>query len=198
MEPIFCILVGLFFSASIYLMLSSHLVRILLGVSIFGNAVNLLIFTAGRLTGPAPPVLAQARHGTVETLGEAVAKGHTGAGAAATAVQPTAADATSTAVDAHGAASGGGSVIDGFSPVDTGGSDTVQAMAQAAGTVTDALGGTANPLPQALILTAIVISFSIFAFLLVLTLRAYQSLDTDNVDDMQVAEGGSVRPPLGY
>ena len=56
MEAIFSLVVGLFFAASIYLMLSSHLVRILLGVSIFGNAVNLMIFTAGRLGGPAPPV----------------------------------------------------------------------------------------------------------------------------------------------
>ena len=55
-----------------------------------------------------------------------------------------------------------------------------------------------NPLPHVLILTAIVISFSIFAFLLVLTFRAYQSMDTDNIDDMRVAEGDPVRPPLGY
>lgn len=48
--------------------------------------------------------------------------------------------------------------------------------------------GIANPLPQALILTAIVISFSLFAFLLVLSYRAYQSLDTINTDEMRVAE----------
>jgi multicomponent Na+:H+ antiporter subunit C len=48
--------------------------------------------------------------------------------------------------------------------------------------------GIANPLPQALILTAIVISFSLFAFLLVLAYRAYQSLDTIDTDDMRVAE----------
>lgn len=46
----------------------------------------------------------------------------------------------------------------------------------------------ANPLPQALILTAIVISFSLFSFLLVLAYRAYQSLDTVDTDEMRDAE----------
>ncbi len=81
---------------------------------------------------------------------------------------------------------------------DTAGDQTARSLAEALGHATDALGGTANPLPQALILTAIVISFSIFAFLLVLTFRAYQSMETDNVDDMRIAEGDAVRPPLGY
>jgi multicomponent Na+:H+ antiporter subunit C len=58
---------------------------------------------------------------------------------------------------------------------------------------------TANPLPQALVLTAIVISFSLFAFLLVLAYRAYEELDTDNTDDMRLAEpDGEPRPPLNY
>ena len=48
--------------------------------------------------------------------------------------------------------------------------------------------GYANPLPQALILTAIVISFSLFAFLLVLTYRAYQEFETVNTDKMRDAE----------
>ena len=48
--------------------------------------------------------------------------------------------------------------------------------------------GIANPLPQALILTAIVISFSLFAFLLVLTYRAYQEFQTVDTDDMRDAE----------
>jgi multicomponent Na+:H+ antiporter subunit C len=57
----------------------------------------------------------------------------------------------------------------------------------------------ANPLPQALILTAIVISFSFFAFLLVLSWRAYSTLGTDNTDEMRVAEpDGAPLPPLGY
>ncbi|MBO6782459.1 MAG: Na+/H+ antiporter subunit C [Alphaproteobacteria bacterium] len=56
--------------------------------------------------------------------------------------------------------------------------------------------GIANPLPQALILTAIVISFSLFAFLLVLSYRAYQSLDTIDTDDMRVAEPHAETLPM--
>jgi multicomponent Na+:H+ antiporter subunit C len=56
--------------------------------------------------------------------------------------------------------------------------------------------GIANPLPQALILTAIVISFSLFAFLLVLTYRAYQSLDTIDTDEMRIAEPKSDAPAM--
>lgn len=48
--------------------------------------------------------------------------------------------------------------------------------------------GIANPLPQALILTAIVISFSLFSFLLVLAYRAYQTFDTVDTDVMREAE----------
>jgi multicomponent Na+:H+ antiporter subunit C len=46
----------------------------------------------------------------------------------------------------------------------------------------------ANPLPQALILTAIVISFSLTAFALVLTYRAYVAMRTIDVDAMRLAE----------
>lgn len=125
MEALFSILIGIFFAAAVYLMLSKFLVRILLGVAILGNAVNLLLFTAGRIVREVPPII------------------------------PAGAD--------H------------------------QVML------------TANPLPQALILTAIVISFSFFAFLLVLSYRAFQDLRTDNANEMRVAEpvADSV-PPTGY
>ncbi len=43
---------------------------------------------------------------------------------------------------------------------------------------------TADPLPQALILTAIVISFGVVAFALVLVHRVYQVLGTDDLDDL--------------
>jgi multicomponent Na+:H+ antiporter subunit C len=46
----------------------------------------------------------------------------------------------------------------------------------------------ANPLPQALILTAIVIGFGLLAFALVLAYRAYETLDTVDTDAMRVAE----------
>ncbi|MCM3239568.1 Na(+)/H(+) antiporter subunit C [Heyndrickxia oleronia] len=46
-----------------------------------------------------------------------------------------------------------------------------------------------DPVPQALILTAIVISFGVTAFFLVLAYRAYQELGTDNVDKLRGSEG---------
>jgi len=125
MEPLFAILIGLFFAAAVYLMLSKHTVRILLGIVLLGNAVNLTLFTAGRLTREVPPIIPA-------------------------------------------------------------GMDELPA-------------GAANPLPQALILTAIVISFSFFAFLLVLTYRAYQELGTDDTDEMRLAEPRDEQlPPMGY
>ena len=125
MDALFAILCGLFFAAAIYLMLSRHIIRILLGVSLLGNAVNLLLFTAGRLTRIDPPIIA-----------------------ADSAVLPLAA---------------------------------------------------ANPLPQALILTAIVISFSFFAFFLVLAYRAFQELSTDDTHTMRFAEpADEPPPPAGY
>jgi len=42
-----------------------------------------------------------------------------------------------------------------------------------------------DPLPQALILTAIVISFGVTSFFLVLAYRAYQELGTDNMDNLR-------------
>ncbi len=46
----------------------------------------------------------------------------------------------------------------------------------------------ANALPQALILTAIVIGFGLLAFALALMLRAYRTLGTLNSDEMRDAE----------
>jgi len=43
----------------------------------------------------------------------------------------------------------------------------------------------ADPLPQALILTAIVIGFGVLAFALVLIHRAYQTVGTDDLDDLK-------------
>ena len=43
----------------------------------------------------------------------------------------------------------------------------------------------ADPLPQALILTAIVIAFGVLAFAVVLIHRAYNILQTDNLDQMK-------------
>ena len=125
METALAGLVTAFFAVSIYLLLSRHVIRMLLGAALLSNAVNLLIFTAGRLTREVPPIIA----------------------------------------------------ADQYVP------------AQA----------TANPLPQALVLTAIVIAFSFFAYLLVLSYRAYQDLETDNTQEMRLAEPENESPPpLGY
>ena len=120
METPLILLDGFFFAAAIYLMLSRHIVRILIGVALLGNAVNLLLFVAGRVTREVPPVIAS---------GDALSA------------------------------------------------------------------GAANPLPQALILTAIVISFSFFAFLMVLGYRAWQTLETDDTTGMRFAEPEETAAP---
>lgn len=46
----------------------------------------------------------------------------------------------------------------------------------------------ADPLPQALILTAIVIGFGVQAFAIVLFKRAYQAVNTDDLDKMKATD----------
>jgi multicomponent Na+:H+ antiporter subunit C len=47
----------------------------------------------------------------------------------------------------------------------------------------------ADPLPQALVLTAIVIGFGVIAFTLVMAQRAYRVSGTDDLDDMKEDPG---------
>ena len=54
--------------------------------------------------------------------------------------------------------------------------------------LTDGVSTYTDPLPQALVLTAIVISFGLLAFALVLVFRAYRALGTLDSDAMRVAE----------
>ncbi len=118
-------LVAIMFSITIYLLLSRYIIRMLLGVVLLGNSVNLSLFVSGRIDPIAPPLIP-----------------------AGLKVPP-------------------------------------QAIA--------------NPVPQALVLTAIVISFSFFVFLLVLAYRAYQDLETDDTMEMRVAEPEDEGlPPLGF
>lgn len=125
MDYVMAMLVGLFIAVGVYLLLSRSVIRMLIGMTIFGNGVNLLIFTSGRLMRDV------------------------------TAIVPPGLDVPA--------------------------------------------GPIANPLPQALILTAIVIGFSMFSFLLVLAFRAYSSLDADNTDNMRLAEPERApQPPLSY
>jgi multicomponent Na+:H+ antiporter subunit C len=46
----------------------------------------------------------------------------------------------------------------------------------------------ADPLPQALILTAIVIGFGVLAFALVLAKRTYEAVRTDDLDEMKTTD----------
>lgn len=114
MEIILAIVSGTLFAASFYLLLRRNLLRFIIGLIILGNAVNLLIFTMGRLTREVPPVIPK-----------------------------------------------GQKVIE---------------------------GAYANPLPQALILTAIVISFGLLAFTLVLVYRNYSVSKTIDADKLTASE----------
>lgn len=114
MEVILAIVSGVLFAASFYLLMRRNLLRFVIGLIILGNAVNLLIFTMGRLTRDNPPVIPEGQE------------------------LPT-------------------------TPY-------------------------ANPLPQALILTAIVISFGLLVFALVLVFRNYLTTGTLDADTLDAAE----------
>ena len=114
MDSILAIAVGILVACAVFLILARDLIRIMLGLAILSNAANLLIFTSGRVTRDAPPIVPE--------------------------------------------------------------------------NVKVPEGVIANPLPQALILTAIVIGFSLLAFALVLSYRAYATMRTVDVDAMRLAE----------
>jgi multicomponent Na+:H+ antiporter subunit C len=120
METLCAGLVGVMIAASIYLILDRNLIRFIFGLILASNAINLLIFTVGRLDSQRPPLIPNS----------------------ATAVQE---------------------------PF-------------------------ANALPQALILTAIVIGFALLSFVFVLFYRAYQELGTVDTKQMRVAEAPTNDP----
>jgi multicomponent Na+:H+ antiporter subunit C len=101
------------FGCGLYMVLSRQLVRLLLGLSLVTNAVNLMIFQAGRIRSVQPPLIPEG----AERLGES-----------------------------------------------------------------------ADPLPQALILTAIVIGFALIVVLASLALRAYRGHGTLRSDEIRSAE----------
>src|SRR3990170_2415297 len=102
MQALLSIVVGGLFAAGLYLMLRRSIVKLVIGLGLIGNAVNLLIFTVSGVTRGRHPIVPEG------------------------------------------------------------------ALAPA--------GAVADPLPQALILTAIVISFGVLAFAVVLIQRAYQTV----------------------
>ena len=57
MEAIVSILIGLMTASGVYLILRSHTFPIVLGISMLGYAINLLLFVSGRLTLNSAPLL---------------------------------------------------------------------------------------------------------------------------------------------
>jgi len=114
MEVLLPIVIGVLFAAGFYLMLRRSLMKVVIGVSLMTNAVNLVVFTAAGLSREGAPLLA---------AGESA-------------------------------------------PPD----------------------GAADPLPQAFILTAIVIGFGVLAFFVTLVMRVYQTIGTDDTDQMRATD----------
>ena len=101
------------FGCGLYMVLSRHVVRMVLGLSLLTTAVNLVLFQAGRIRSAQPPLIAEG----AERLGES-----------------------------------------------------------------------ADPLPQALVLTAIVIGFALTVILAALALRAWESHRTLRTDRIRSAQ----------
>ena len=110
MEILLAIMTGILYAAGIYLILRRSLVKLIIGIVLLGNGVNLLIFLMGGLVKGRPPIIPEdAKH------------------------------------------------LEGLF---------------------------ADPVPQALILTAIVISVGLQSFAIVLIKRAYKVVKTDDIDAM--------------
>ncbi len=116
MEIVLAFVIGGLYAAAVYMLLRRSLVKMLIGLALLSHAVNLLIFTVGRLTPGRPPII--------------------GPGAE------------------------------------------------------DLAWPYADPLPQALILTSIVISFGVTAFALALAYRTYRSTGTDDLDGLRGSDNG--------
>lgn len=111
MELLLAIMIGSLYASGVYMLLRRSMVKMIIGLILLGNGVNLLIFLLGGIAKGRPPLLA--------------------------------------------------SKLDHF----------------------------ADPVPQALILTAIVISFGLQAFAIVLIQKVYEVLKTDDLDMIQKMEG---------
>lgn len=124
MSWMLAIAIGAVITAGVFLLLSRSVLRVVIGVSLIGSAVNLMLFTAGRVGTGSPPVIEEG----LEAL----------------------------------------------------------------------IGGT-NPLPQALVLTAIVIGFALTCFSLVLALTVKQKTgegDTDALRDAEPPPGDDGKPAI--
>ena len=113
------------FGCGVYMVLSRHVMRMVLGLALLTTAVNLMIFQAGRIRSAQPPLIPEG----AERLGES-----------------------------------------------------------------------ADPLPQALVLTAIVIGFALTVILAALALRAWNGHGTLRTDEMRSARdlGDPLAPEPGH
>ena len=59
MATLMAYVIGLLFTASIYMMLRRSIVKLVIGLIILSNAANLLIFVVAGLTRGAPPLIAE-------------------------------------------------------------------------------------------------------------------------------------------
>lgn len=111
MTTLLAVAIGVLYAAGLYLVMRRSVVKLVLGLALLGHAANLLIFTAGRLSRAAAPI--------VPAGAERLVTPH------------------------------------------------------------------ADPVPQALVLTAIVIGFGVQAFALVLVKRAHRETGTDDLDALR-------------
>lgn len=116
MENLLAITIGALYAMAFYLLLRRSMIKVILGVMLLSQAVNLLIFVAGGMSKNQPA----------------------------------------------------------FLPKEGAGDWTAYV----------------DPLPQALILTAIVIAFGVLAFTLALMRRTHQETGTDDLDGLREKEGG--------
>ena len=114
MEILLAIMTGVLYAGGIYLILRRSLVKLIIGIVLLGNGVNLLIFLMGGLVKGKPPIIPDTAH--------------------------------------------------------------------------HLKGLYADPVPQALVLTAIVISFGLQSFAIVLIKRAYKVIQTDDIDAMNTTD----------
>ena len=108
MNTLFALLIGALTAASVYCILRRSLMKLIIGISLLGQAINLLVFSAGGLVSSRPPII----HPAEEVI----------------------------------------------------------------------TGSVADPLPQALVLTAIVIGFGLMAFLLALMYQTYRATGFDDIN----------------
>ena len=113
MTVLYAFVAAALFGCGLYMVLSRHLVRVLLGLSLLTTAVNLVLFQAGRIRSAQPPLIPEGA---------------------------------------------------------------------------ERLGDSADPLPQALVLTAIVIGFALSVILASLALRAWRGHGTLRSDEIRSAE----------